>query len=102
MRVGGLSGSTPPSRIAVALPDAAQSAQSLAAWRPLPPALSGELPPAKSELVGCRAKEHREQRRGDSVTPLTGVATHTCRDIRTYVWRLPPPTTNILHPRSVI
>ena len=56
MRVGGLSGSTPPSRTAVALPDTAQSAQSLAAWRPLPPALSGESPPAKSELVGCRAQ----------------------------------------------
>ena len=77
MRVGGLSGSTPPSRTAVALPDAAQSTQSLAAWHPLPPALSVESPPAKSELVGCRAKQHREQRRGDSVTPLTGVTTNT-------------------------
>ena len=65
MRVGGLSGSTPPSRAAVALPYAAQSTQSLAAWRPLPPALSDESPPAKSAPVGCRAKQHREQRQGD-------------------------------------
>lgn len=101
--MGGLSGSTPPSRTAAALRDAAQSTQSLAAWRPLPPARCDGSPPAKSAPVGCRAKQHREQRRGDSVTPLTlqvSLHPHAATYVRTYVVRLPPPATDILHPRS--
>ena len=64
-QVGGPSGSTLPLNPSEAPPDAAQSKQSSAVWRPLPLVLSEVSPPAKSASADCRDEQ---QERTKAVT----------------------------------